>query len=198
MQRLADLVIEQERRASRAARRLHDDAGPTLTGIGFQLSALGLPKAQTAEIRDALEAAMTAVREVSNDLHSNLVERSGLSIAVDRLIDAARSKTAASVTLEIVNEKRYEAELAGAVFRILEEALDNALRHAGATVIGVRIHAGADALAAEVTDNGTGFDSALKRGAGLLLAQARANSAGLKFLIESQAGQGTIVKIQTS
>jgi signal transduction histidine kinase len=53
VQRLADLVIEQERRASRAARRLHDDAGPALTGIGFQLGALGLSREQTADIREA-------------------------------------------------------------------------------------------------------------------------------------------------
>ncbi|MBM3757670.1 MAG: hypothetical protein FJW38_27270 [Acidobacteria bacterium] len=100
MQRLADLVIQQERRASRAARRLHDDAGPALTGIGFQLSALGLTKEQTAEIREALEAAMTAVREVSNELHSNFVERSGLAMAVERLVDAARSRTEGKVTLD--------------------------------------------------------------------------------------------------
>ena len=198
MQRLADLVIEQERRASRAARRLHDDAGPTLTGIGFQLSALGLSKEQTAEIREALEHAMTAIREVSNELHSNLVERSGLAMAVERLVDAARSKTTATVTLEISNNKRYEPEIAGALFRALEEALENAIRQSRASLIKVRVHANADALTAEVADNGTCFDPAAKRGAGLLLAETRAAAAGLKFLIESSAGQGTIIKIQTS
>lgn len=198
MQRLADLVIEQERRASRAARRLHDDAGPALTGIGFQLSALGLSKDQTAEIREALEVAMTAVRDVSNELHSNLVERSGLPMAVERLVDAVRARTPIPVTLEISNEKRYPPDLAGAVFRVLEEALENALRHATASVVNVRIHAGADALTAEVADDGTGFDLVAKRGAGLLLAERRAAAAGLKFVIESGAGKGTIVKIQTS
>lgn len=198
MQRLADLVIQQERRASRAARRLHDDAGPALTGIGFQLSALGLPREQTVEIREALEAAMTAVREVSNELHSNVVERSGLAMAVERLVDAARSRTEGKVTLEISNEKRYDPELAGAVFRVLEESLDNAIRHAYASVIQVRVHAGAEALTVEVSDDGVGFDPDSGHGAGLMLAQARAAAAGLKFIIESGTGQGTIVKIQTS
>ena len=141
---------------------------------------------------------MTSVREVSNVLHSNLVERSGLAMAVERLIDAARSKTDATVTLEIANEKRYDPELAGAVFRILEEALDNAVRHSGANRIDVLVHAGANALTAEVADNGTGFDLPAQRGAGLLLAQTRATSAGLKFLIESGSGQGTIIRIKTS
>ncbi len=198
MRRLADLVIEQERRASRAARRLHDDAGPALTGIGFQLSALGLSKEQTAEIREALETAMTAIREVSNDLHANFVERSGLPMAVERLVDAARSRTEANVTLEISSEKRYDPEVAGTLFRVLEEALENALRHSSANVIKVVVRAGKDALTAEVADDGAGFDPGAKRGAGLLLAERRALGAGLKFVIESGAGKGTIVKIQTS
>jgi signal transduction histidine kinase len=147
---------------------------------------------------EALETAMTAVREVSNELHSNLVERSGLPMAVERLVDGARERTNASITLEISSEKRYPPELSGAVFRVLEEILENALRHANANTINVRVHSGPDMLTVEVADDGAGFDVSAKQGAGLLLAERRAAAANLKFVIESVAGQGTIVKIQTS
>jgi signal transduction histidine kinase len=200
--RLVALLQARDRSASAAARQLHDTIGPTLMAIGYQLSALKLPGDQTAELRTLLESAMTGVRDLSNALHASAVERSGLAMALERLIEDARAKTRATVTLQVKNEKRFPPNTANAVFRIVELALDNAVQHAEASRIDIRVDAVAAGLSAEIRDDGAGFDAAharkAPRGIGLLLARAIAADEKLSVQLESAPGKGTIIKIQTA
>jgi signal transduction histidine kinase len=79
--RLGDLLMEQEGRGARVARLLHDDVGPTLSAVGFHLHALGDVEG-IGQVRTYLEEVMERVREASQRLHFNPVERSGLAMAL--------------------------------------------------------------------------------------------------------------------
>ena len=95
---------------------------------------------------------------------------------------------------------RLDGEMKLAVYRIVQEALSNVLRHAGAERIGVRVLGRDGRVVAEVEDDGAGFDvpesvEGIDRGLGLLGMQERASLAGGRLEIESEPGRGTTIRL---
>jgi signal transduction histidine kinase len=79
------------------------------------------------------------------------------------------------------------------VFRVVQEALNNCVKHAQASEVRVMIHRDGDGLSISVQDNGVGFDPARNKGLGLLGMMERVNGVGGQFHIQSQPGHGTIL-----
>jgi len=199
--KLAALVHEKESRASEVARLLHDEVGQTLSAVGFHLYALGGDPEATKEIRGHLEQVIESVRAACNKLQSNVVERSGLAIAVELLVARAREQNGLPVELHAKVEKRYPADVGHAVYRVIELALDNVFHHAEATKVDVFLEACNHGISAAIHDNGRGFCTATVQtampGTGLILMEAYASASHLHLHIDSEPGKGTIVKIQT-
>jgi signal transduction histidine kinase len=195
--KLAALLLEKESRAVEVARLLHDDVGPTLSGVGFHLHAIGVDPATMDPIREYLEQAMDGVRAASNKLQSNVVERSGLPLALQLLVERQTAEHRTPIHLDTTNAKRLAPPIAHAVYRIIELALQNALQHAAASAIHIRLSAGS----VEIRDNGVGFDPAQVRvsppGIGLILMESYAGSVNLQLRVDSGPEQGTIINIQT-
>ncbi|MBM3784364.1 MAG: hypothetical protein FJW30_08375 [Acidobacteria bacterium] len=200
--RLLAIIREHERREAAAARKLHDDAGPALTAAGYHLRALKLNGPEQTEILIALESAMAATRDVSNILHTNVVEKSGLSFALEALVTSLRRQTPARIDLRCKLEFRPPAEVQYALYRLVLEALTNAIRHARSTAIEVSVIATETEFRAFVRDDGVGFEVAKATvsgaGIGLLQLESIARVENLQLDIESWPGKGTMVKIQTS
>jgi signal transduction histidine kinase len=179
------------------ARLLHDEVGPTLSGVGFHLHSLGVDREVMAPIREYLEQAMDGVRTASTRLQTNTAGRSGLPLALTLLCERLAAEFKIPIAVDGSTAKRLEPAVAHAVYRIVEMALDNALRHAAASAVLVRL-AGETIV---VQDNGTGFDPAQVRvhppGIGLILMESYAGSVNLQLRVDSAPGQGTIVQIQT-
>jgi signal transduction histidine kinase len=199
--RLAALVREQESRATSVARLLHDETGPALAAIGFSLRALKGDPAMTEEVRAYLEQAMETVRAASRQLHTNVVERSGLPMAVQMLVDRTQQVSNTTIQLDLKSTGRCTPPTAYAIYRILELSLDNIVKHSKATNAEVVLSLSGNDVSLRVADNGRGFavDSikASPPGMGLILMEQYAGEIPLHLRIDSFPDQGTIIMSQT-
>ncbi len=167
---------EEERR--RIARELHDDTAQTLVAIARRLDRLestldrAAPedaKARVADIRSDLDTAIDSVRRFSRNLRPSVLDDLGLVPALEWLCAQGRTPT----RLELVGpDRRLSSELELTLFRVVQEALTNVDKHAGATTAAVRLifdpdgridtgHAGEAAVIVTITDDGHGFETAM-------------------------------------
>lgn len=205
LENLLQLVLDQEEELGRVARLLHDDVGQTLSATGLHLDLLRqelggtAPEAaaQVSEIQNALGRAMASVRELSQALNPTRVERAGLIYVLERLVERLQQGFAGSILLAYDPSVHLPVEAATGFCRIAECALDNAVRHSGATRVRVVVRRRRNAVVLEVRDNGAGFDLARVQrratGIGLLRMRQCASHAGLLFSIATAPGKGTIV-----
>ena len=199
--RLAAMVIEKESRATEVARLLHDNAGQTLTAIGFHLRALGGDKETASELGGYLEQAIESIRLACNKLQSNVVERSGIFPAIELLAERLRHEAGLAVRLQLDVKEKLPFLVGHAVYRIIELALDNVSKHSGTDTAEVWLSVNGDGLEAAIRDRGRGFATENARispaGTGLILMESYAGAANLHLHVASTRSQGTIIRVQT-
>lgn len=205
-ERLFKFLEEQEAQRDRTARILHDEVSQVLSAIGLQLDVLRMDfeekhpevAGRTAEIQQLLEKAIDQVRDLSRDLNPSIVERAGLQSALSRLVGRVRETHGTLVRLLMDPTARLPIETADALYRIAEQALDNAVRHAGRAPVEILLRPSRAGVVLEIRDVGAGFDvdeaRMACRGLGLLLMEYQAARAGLDLSLTSTLGKGTIVK----
>lgn len=193
-----------ERRA--ASKFLHDSVGQNLTALGLQLDLVRMdlasadpePRARLGEIQQLLETMMEQVREYSYELNPSIVERVGLRPALDRLASRVRPQFTGTVHLEADPVLKVEPGVATAFYHIAQEAVDNAVQHAGCSAIEIAIKSRRDHPILEVRDDGRGFDPdnvlGAGRGLGLLSMEHYAAEAGLELSITTRRQGGTLVR----
>lgn len=199
------MIEARDEEASRIGRVLHDEIGQLLTAAGLHLDAARQsrqPEEQRQQLDEAqrvFEQAIVAVRELSQSLPPSMVQRVGLSFALERLVARYRGESAQRIRLLHDPRARLNARIGQAIFRIAECALDNAVRHSEAPVVEVLLRWTAKGILLEIRDRGKGFDLAAERdqpsGLGLMLMEHCAQRAGLAYAIQSQPGTGTIVSV---
>lgn len=197
------MIEEREAEAARLGHILHDEIGQLLTAAGFRLEALrrsaGAHTEEILSIQNLFEQVIVHIRELSHSLPSSLVQRIGLTFALERMI--AEHRKASQITIRSMLDARAHVSPASAqaMFRIASCALDNALRHSNASLIEVMLRPSAKGALLDIRDNGTGFDVAemrkAQRGIGLLLMEHSARHAGLQLSVESAPEAGTIVAV---
>jgi signal transduction histidine kinase len=197
------VVLATEAERSRLRHDLHDGLGPSLTGIG-----LGLEAAQSADpkragviltrLRQEVAAALDEVRRIIDDLHPGALETADLLSLLRAKAAALTSGTPVRVTVEAPDElPRLPAEVEGAAWRVLEEALTNVVRHAGATSCTVTVTAD-EVLRLEVVDDGRGYDGPREGGVGVNSMEQRASRLGGRFSIATADQGGTRVAVELS
>ncbi len=195
-------VREEER--TRIARELHDELGQALTALRFDLGwlrgkcgthdSLGAPAAErVASALGVVEQSIVSLRRISEDLRPAMLDSLGLAAAIEH--HAAQFTQRTGIPCR-VSMNREEFDLAGnlatAVFRIVQEALTNVARHAGATEVVVDIAESADGIRLSVADNGCGFDVASRtKRFGLLGMRERVTILGGRLDIDSHPERGT-------
>jgi PAS domain S-box-containing protein len=192
-------VREEERR--HLARELHDEIGQLLTSLRFVLeagvsAAPGTGKDKLVEARDLLEETLRRVRELSFDLRPALLDHLGLLPALRALFERYAARTGVRVNFNHAGlERRFAPELETTAYRIVQEALTNVARHAGAGEVVVRAWVDADTLGIQVEDEGAGFDPAVVlaagRSSGLPGMHERVRLQGGRLVIASTPGEGT-------
>jgi PAS domain S-box-containing protein len=195
----------QEFERKMASKFLHDTVGQNLTALGLQLDLvrmdleLSAPEAcqRIEEVQKVLETIMEDVREYSYQLNPSTVERAGLRSALDRLVSRVRGRFTGNIRLNVDPSLKLNPEVAPALFHIAQEAIENALRHAGCSAIEITVKSTRNGPVLEVRDNGRGFDAADlaagRRGLGLLSMEHYAAQAGLSLSIVSSRDSGTTV-----
>ena len=200
------LASSQER--NRLARELHDTLAHSLSGATVQLEAVqALWDFQPREARQMLDQALevtqnglTEARRALQSLRASPLDDLGLALAVS---DMAKSTAArANLRLELDMQNHIEnlpAEVEQCIYRVAQEVLTNAARHADAKSLRVALRHASGTLTLTIADDGRGFDlaAALSRGAhyGLQGLRERAEMVGAALDVESQLHTGTTVKL---
>ncbi|MCW5978169.1 MAG: hypothetical protein KIT09_08825 [Bryobacteraceae bacterium] len=204
------LVEAHQADTERLARRLHDDVGQLLTAAGLRLGLLRMDLEQVAprlveplsESLALLDKAFECVRQLGGELNSSLVERIGLPASLDRLAARCQASFPGVIASSCDPSAKLPAVSAERFYRIVEAALENAIRHSGAGRIILTLQRLPDCTLAEVADDGRGFDrshwSRNPAGAGLLLMEHYARQNSLQLNVSSAPGRGTIVTVQCS
>lgn len=200
-------IQETERRA--VARELHDEIGQVLTAVKINLQALARPDpAAAGELRlcesiDILEHAIQCVRDRSMDLRPAVLDDFGLVPAVRWYLERHAGRAGFALQLRAdPGLRRYPAEIETACFRIIQEAVTNTMRHAGAATLRIEIESLAPGLRFAIVDDGNGFDvesaraRALAGGSiGLAGMQERVEFLDGAFEIDSAPGRGTHIEV---
>jgi signal transduction histidine kinase len=194
-----DAAKEEERRF--VASELHDELGQLLTVIKLRLQmGASLPAGGTLELVDQ---AIDRVRKISRDLRPPLLDEVGLMPALRAHVEAQSALSGVPIELaaDEARADRLPPPLEIACFRIVQESLTNALRHASAQHIRVRAVRQASAVELEIADDGRGFDTASldqmsARHLGIVGMQERVRARGGSFQISSAPGAGTRVSVE--
>ena len=199
----ARLIRAQEDERGRIARELHDDLGQLLTGLRLRVD--GLAQGDTtwslADCVSLVDRAIEHTRRLALNLRPAVLDDLGLEVALDWMLDEqARASGWETSFASDLRGRRFAADLETACFRIAQEALTNAARHAGAKNVSLSLRQLGERLRLEVADDGAGFDPAAlaspqERGRhfGLVSLRERARLAGATLSIESLPGKGTRV-----
>ncbi|MBP1611570.1 MAG: sensor histidine kinase [Acidobacteria bacterium] len=206
--RRLEAAKEEERKA--LARELHDEMGQLLTAakINIQLlQKLGLDDAAPRRLADTvalIDRMIKLVRALSFELRPPLMDELGLVAALRGQLIAQAERTGLAVSFSDEGlPERLPAALEIAAFRIVQEAMTNVVRHAGATRVAVRLRAGDGHLRIEVEDDGHGFDPDGRAGAGaagehfgITGMRERAEALGGTATVRSARGRGTAVRAE--
>jgi len=198
----------QESERSRLARELHDQIGQSLTAIKINLQSLMLRSdalRHVPHIEDGIrivDATIAQVRDLSLALRPPQLDDLGLAAALRWHLDRQAKASGVVVRLEEdLGGGDFDPELQSACFRIVQEAVNNALRHARATEIRVVIRIEGEHVAIVVADDGAGFDIGAAHAAaaaggslGLISMEERAALAGGQLQYRSAPGGGTEVR----
>jgi nitrate/nitrite-specific signal transduction histidine kinase len=205
-QRLA--VIEER---NRLARDLHDSVTQSLYGVMLlaeaagRLIASGEP-AQGAEhlqeLRQTAQEALWEMRALVFELRPSVLEEHGLVTALASRLEAVEERAGLETSLEVEGgDHRLPLDVEVRLYRIAQEALNNALRHAEAHHIKVRLRQSEAGATLEIADDGVGFDPApawQQGGLGLCGMKERAAQMGARLSIASRPGEGTCVQVEVS
>jgi signal transduction histidine kinase len=199
-----ELSILAER--NRLALDLHDAVNQKLYALVLNAEAAGTllqrdPEAareRVARLQALAEEALDELRSLIFDLRPPDLADDGLVGALRKHVELVRRRQPEEIELALDGEPRGDPARDGEVLRIAQEALQNALQHANASRVAVRLAAKNGRLLLEVEDNGVGFDPAMtqSRRLGLASMRERARRIGGTLEIRSAVGQGTTLRLE--
>jgi signal transduction histidine kinase len=199
------LITSQESTLRYISRELHDEFGQILTAMGAMLGrARNLSpensqlRADLLEVREIAQAALDKVRSLSQALHPVMLDEAGLEQTIEWYLPTVERQTGIGICYEKSGTPfPVSGNSAVHIYRVLQEALNNVSRHAGAKKAWVRLHFAAEELELEVEDRGTGFAAQrAKRGLGLVAMRERAELLAGSLTFETPAGGGTMVRLR--
>jgi len=200
----AQVTAVQEEERQRIARELHDGLLPVLASLNIRLHTVGkrLEREEhplASEVRELAEQAQANSRDIRrlvHDLRPVALDELGLVPALRQHL--ARCEREHSLFVEFVADEgeRLPPPMETALFRIVQEAVNNVLRHAQAQHVGVTLNRDVDHVKVQIMDDGQGFDIHLPRSGrhvGLWSMRERVEQLGGQFEVRSAPGQGTAV-----
>jgi two-component system, NarL family, sensor histidine kinase DevS len=194
------VVEAQELERRRLARELHDETGQALTSILLGLKPLEQSvgtdegRGAVASVRELVVSTLQDVRALAVELRPAALDDFGLVPAVERLTTTFGEQSGLRVDLEAqLGDARLPSEVETALYRVVQEALTNIVKHAGAGHVSILLARKDGAVVAVIEDDGSGFDPAGTREDALGLAgmRERIGLLGGRLQIESTSGDGT-------
>lgn len=207
-QLLERALAAQEDERRRIARELHDEAGQSLTSLMIGLGLLeqeadqaAAVTARTTELKRMADTVLEDLHRLAVDLRPASLDHLGLAPALRQYMELYRRQTGLDVQLEVVGLRngRLPADIEIALYRVIQEALTNVVRHAQATQVGILLEQRDEQVVAIVEDNGIGFNPEMAREngrLGLFGMRERAEMLGGTLSIESVPNQGTTIFVE--
>jgi signal transduction histidine kinase len=199
------LIATQESTLQFLSRELHDEFGQILTAMG---SLLGRAERHAPpgsdftrdlrEVRDIAQSTLDNVRSLSQALHPVMLDEAGVESAIDWYLPTVERQTGIAIHFEKTGESRPIGSRAGIhIYRILQEALNNVVRHSGSQAADVRLAFQPQSLVLEIEDHGKGIQpDPDRRGIGLVAMRERAELIGADIKLISANGSGTLVRLE--
>ena len=198
--------LAASRERNRIARDMHDTLAHTLSGLAIQLEAMEtVVETEDGQLRDMMDRARTTVRDGLGEtrralkaMRASPLEELGILLALERLAADAGSRDNLQVETTLLRETPdWDSSLEEGIYRIAQEALENVVRHAGASRAEVILEGDETSLKLRIGDNGRGFDTGEfpEEGRyGLKGMAERAAALGGDLKLESRPGRGTTVE----
>ena len=208
-QRIRDLggrlFLAQEAERARIAHELHDDISQQLSLLAIHLDMLrdrvrGAPKELIDEASSRAESIVNSVHDLSRRLHPHKLRLLGL---VSALQDLRNEVSQAGMRVTFTHDNvpaKLPPDLTLCLFRIAQEALQNALKHSHARTVSMRLTGGPTEIVLAIADDGIGFnvDAAWGNGLGLVGMRERLDAVGGTFEVQSTPGAGTTLTIRAA
>ncbi len=197
----------QEDERSRLAKDLHDGLGGLLSGIKFSLGNIKENLIMTPDNMsvfdrslDMIDTSIKELRRVAHNMMPEMLTKFGLDEALKEYCSTINSTMLVTVKYQSVGmDSRIEKSVEIIVYRIVQELLNNTMKHASATEVFVQLIKDENRLSIVVEDNGKGFDTSLaneNKGAGWINIRSRVDYLKGQLDIHSEPGKGTLVNIE--
>jgi signal transduction histidine kinase len=190
----------------RLARALHDSVSQALYGIALNAAAARevLARDQSradgliGEVIDLADAGLEEMRALIFELRPESLAAEGLVGAIGKQVAALRARHQIQVNAVLMDEPDLSIETKEALYRIVQEALHNVVKHARAKAVELVLEAGEDELVLRVRDDGRGFETGRSYPGhlGMTSMQERATAIGARLEIVSNPGQGTQICVR--
>jgi signal transduction histidine kinase len=190
------LISIQESTFRSISRELHDDFGQILTAIGVMLQRTGRRDPDLREVQEIVQSTLEKVRSLSHALHPAALEELGFESALDQYLPDFERQTGIAIRYEKMGPSReVDRSVAIHLYRVMQEALNNAARHSKSTRASVRLRFLPEAVVLEVEDEGVGFGSGEKPGMGLVSMRERAEMVNGRVEFLDRNGGGALVRL---
>lgn len=187
------LITSQESTFRSISRELHDEFGQILTAIGAILQRAdrraireGIPPTENLlEVRQIVQSTLEKVRSLSQALHPSVLDEAGLESALAAYLPGFEQRTGVSVVYEKTGpDHDLDKEVSIHLYRVIQEALNNVVRHSKSTRAAVRLRFDASALTVEIEDEGVGYPNRASQGLGLVSMRERTDlvNGSIEFL----------------
>jgi PAS domain S-box-containing protein len=205
------LLHAQEEERLRISRELHDDIGQRMVLVGLEIERLkqqlhadnnSALADKAADLGSHLQELASIIHDMCRDLHSTKLVHLGLRAALSELCGNVFQHSGVVVHIEVDDHAdRLPQEMAGCLYRVAQEALNNASKHSGASSVEVFVRREDEIVCLTIRDSGKGFDSSIlhdSAGIGLASMRERMRSIGGTLAIHSSTGVGTEVVAKVS
>ena len=198
----ARLLSAHEEERSRLARELHDGMGQNLVAVKFNLQRINreMNNRLIDGIIEEVSAGINELRDITAGLMPVSLKAMGLANTVSFYAAQYSKKTGMAVSVEADDISRPSPEVELNLFRIFQEALNNAVKHAGAGSVVISLRNSPSGLVMRIRDDGRGFDSqevqAANRGLGLSIMRERSRLMGGNIHLQTGKDQGTTITVE--
>ena len=206
------IIKAQEKERKRVAREIHDGPAQLLANVVFKLEYFDKvvdkdvqkAKDEVQDLKTSVKKSLQDVRKIIFDLRPMSLDDLGLIPALKKYTEDFEEKTGLNIELKVLaNKRELKSSFEVAIYRIIQEALNNAHQHSGTNTVDVKIEIRPKIVNVVVKDYGEGFDveealaeSANQESFGLFSMKERAELLGGKVNFVSQAGQGSKVMLE--
>ncbi|GAB3802924.1 sensor histidine kinase [Virgibacillus kimchii] len=202
------IIEAQEEERSRISREIHDGPAQMLANIllrselvemSFRKNDVDQALTEMKSVRKMIRSSLYEVRRIIYDLRPMALDDLGLIPTIRKYVTTIADYNDTEINFTPIGEgKRLNQKYEVAFFRLIQEAVQNAVKHAESTLIDVKLEIGKENLSMLIKDNGKGFDPTIKRDKsfGLIGMRERVEMLEGKFSIDSKPGKGTMIFIQ--